>query len=96
MHTLSFRLSEAYAKRMEKSNRIVWSTEGWLPLAKGAAEHSEAEGFAPTEMRSDFKNCCFQIILHYPLRANPPLGLLTQSVLLKRRKDSAVFGHRSG
>ena len=43
-----------------------------LPLAKGAAERNEAEGFAPTEMRSDFKNCCFQIILPYPSRANPP------------------------
>ena len=45
---------------------MVWSTEGWLPLAKGAAEQGEAEGFAPTDMRSDFKNYCFQIIL--PLR----------------------------
>ena len=43
-----------------------------LPLVKGAAERSEAEGFAPTGIRSDFKNCCFQMILPYPLRANPP------------------------
>ena len=39
---------------VEKSNYMVRSTEGGLPLAKGAAEHSEAEGFAPTDMRSEF------------------------------------------
>ena len=39
---------------VEKSNHMVWSTEGGLPLAKGAAEHSEAEGFAPTDMRQEF------------------------------------------
>ena len=36
-----------------------------LPLAKGAAEHGEAEGFAPTETRRGFKKCRFQIILPY-------------------------------
>ena len=44
-----------------------------LPLAKGAAEHGEAEGFAPTETRRGFKKYCFQMILPYPLRANPHL-----------------------
>ena len=44
-----------------------------LPLAKGAAERSEAEGFAPTEMWSEFLKYCFQIIFPYLLRANPPL-----------------------
>ena len=29
------------------------------------------------------------------LKGKSPLGLLSQSVLLKRRNDSAVFGHRS-
>ena len=39
---------------VEKSNCIARSTKGRLPLAKGAAERSEAEGFAPTGMRQEF------------------------------------------
>ena len=47
-HTLSFRA------RPRNLTVMLGRPKGGLPLAKGAAERSKAEGFAPTDMRSEF------------------------------------------